>query len=65
MYEIRWEKKEGCVTVDVKYGPVSTKDMQNPLLRRGHLDIKDAQRNVLKIKMNVKFHITSYRVWAQ
>ena len=39
-------------------GPVPTKDMTPPPpLRSGHLDIK--MRNVLKIKMGIKFHITS------
>ena len=43
-----------------KTGPVPSKDMQTLPLRCVHLDIKD----VLKIEMGVKFHITSYHDWA-
>ena len=44
----------------------STKDMQtptpSPLLRNGHLDIKDAQW--ARKMMGEKFHIISYHVWT-
>ena len=33
-----------------------------PSLRSGHLNIKDAQ--CAKKMMDIKFHITSYRVWV-
>ena len=54
---------EGALVCIATYDPVTIKDMQNPpTLRSGHLDIKDAQRS--EKMMNVKFHTTSYRVWA-